>query len=65
MLQNATSMAAITTAYLQQGNSNIQYHSSMQDFGSGNSFEHHSLKNIRFDKALEFGYGEILILVYN
>ncbi|QZK89639.1 glycosyltransferase family 2 protein [Flavobacterium sp. CHNK8] len=62
VLQNATKygLEAITTAYLQQGETQI-FNTIHQSgiFGSGNSFvAAPSLKNIRFDKALEFGYGE-------
>lgn len=50
----------ITTPYLQVNE--IQYYNSTHQsgiFGSGNSFVKSScLENIRFDRALEFGYGE-------
>lgn len=50
----------ITTAYLQNGEQ-LLFNTIHQTgiFGSGNSFVKAScLKQIRFDKALEFGYGE-------
>ncbi|WP_278036297.1 glycosyltransferase family 2 protein [Flavobacterium nitratireducens] len=51
---------ALTTSCLQQNE--IQHYNTIHQsgiFGSGNSFVKNScLKNVRFDKALEFGYGE-------
>ncbi|MEN3322506.1 glycosyltransferase family A protein [Mariniflexile soesokkakense] len=57
---NKFDVLAITTAYLQE-NESLLFTKMHQTgiFGSGNSFVKAScLKNIRFDMALEFGYGE-------
>ena len=57
---NQYGIDVITTTYLQPNE--VQYYKIVHQsgiFGSGNSFVKNScLKNVRFDKALEFGYGE-------